>query len=194
VGSAEARFIRTILGGRAWKRAAERSGLSEDSARVLLERLADSVADSAPGAGVSHPDLTDGPAALVISTDGASLGNPGHAGAGVVVATPDGEVIDELFEYVGEATNNVAEYEAIRIGLEAAQRLGARRITVRLDSELVTRQLTGVYKVNDKKLLNAYSEVRRLMSEFDDVKFDRIPRDENKRADRLAGMGARSGP
>ncbi|MBD3367574.1 MAG: reverse transcriptase-like protein [Candidatus Eisenbacteria bacterium] len=131
---------------------------------------------------------------LVIETDGASKGNPGPAGAGVVVLTPGGVVLEELSEHLGTATNNVAEYEAVRIGLKRALELGARRVTVRMDSELVARQLQGRYKVKNKGLLDAYLRVEPLVRQLDDVSFVPVPRGENARADRLAGLGAKKRP
>ena len=130
---------------------------------------------------------------LVLHTDGASLGNPGPSGAGGVIETHSGETVEEFHEHLGTATNNVAEYEAVRIGLKKAVGHGARRVHVRLDSELVANQLRGTYKVKDRKLIDAYLRVEQIMRELEDVSFELIPREENKRADRLAQMGARRG-
>ena len=88
---------------------------------------------------------------------------------------------------------NVAEYEAVRIGLTRALALGARRVTVRLDSELVANQLAGRFKVKDTKLIDRYLEVERLLSRLDSVRFETIPREKNARADRLAQTGATMG-
>ncbi len=131
---------------------------------------------------------------LVLHSDGASLGNPGPSGAGGVMATPAGEVVEEFHVHLGHATNNVAEYEAVRIGIARALKHGARRIVVRLDSELVAYQLTGRYKVRNRKLLDAYLRVKQLLSQLDEVAFETIPRKENARADALARMGAQQGP
>jgi ribonuclease HI len=130
---------------------------------------------------------------LVIYTDGASRGNPGPSGAGGVIQTPDGETVEEFREHLGSTTNNVAEYEAVRIGLVRALALGAKRVTVRLDSELVSNQLTGRYKVKDTKLIDRYLEVGQLLSRLESVKFETIPREKNARADSLAQTGARMG-
>jgi len=130
---------------------------------------------------------------LVLHTDGASLGNPGPSGAGVIIETPGGTVVEEVREHLGRATNNAAEYAAVRIGLSRAIALGARRVVVRLDSELVARQLSGRYRVRHPGLLEAYLSVKALISKLDDVRFEAIPREKNTRADRLARMGARLG-
>ncbi|MBD3347663.1 MAG: reverse transcriptase-like protein [Candidatus Eisenbacteria bacterium] len=130
---------------------------------------------------------------LVLHTDGASLGNPGPAGAGGVLETPDGETVEEFHEHLGKATNNVAEYEAVRIGLGKARDYGARRVRVYMDSELVANQLRGRYKIKHPGLLDAYLRVEQLMRDFDEISFETIPREENGRADRLAQTGARRG-
>ncbi len=84
---------------------------------------------------------------LVLHVDGGARGNPGPAAVGVVLSTPDGEVVEERSERIGQATNNVAEYRAVLLGLERARGLGANELEIIGDSELVARQLAGVYKV-----------------------------------------------
>ncbi|MBN2564663.1 MAG: ribonuclease HI family protein [Candidatus Eisenbacteria bacterium] len=131
---------------------------------------------------------------MVLYTDGASKGNPGPSGAGGVIMTGDGTVLEEFHVHLGSVTNNVAEYEAVRIGLSRALAHGARRLVVRLDSELVANQLSGRFKVKDRKLIDQYLKVGELLSQLDSVRFEAIPREENTRADMLAQAGARSGP
>jgi len=200
LGRREERFLRSILDREDWKAAAAEAGVPEGKARAFLESVA---AFAATVGGVPRFELPGSLAAppvegdrgrheeVVLHTDGASLGNPGPAGAGGVIATPTGEVIEEFHEGLGRATSNVAEYEAVRIGLSRAIALGARRVRIRLDSELVANQLTGRYRVRDSKLLVAYHKVKELLSQLDSVTFEAIPREENARADRLAQMGAR---
>ena len=89
---------------------------------------------------------------LVINCDGAARGNPGPAGAGASLATPDGEVLAEIAEGLGETTNNVAEYTAAILGLERARELGAREVVLRSDSLLLINQLTGRYRVKTAHL------------------------------------------
>jgi ribonuclease HI len=207
VGRKEGALVRSIIEGLTWKEAARRAGLEEDRARRFLEsveRFAAAVgspmefaASEAPVGERSGGDGASGPGPfpeLVVHTDGASLGNPGPSGAGGVILTPDGSVVGEFHEHIGHATSNVAEYEAVRIGLTRALALGARRIVVRLDSELVANQLAGRYRVKDPKLVAAYLRVEPLLSQLDDVTFEPIPRGDNRRADALAQMGARRGP
>jgi probable phosphoglycerate mutase len=124
----------------------------------------------------------------VVHADGGARGNPGPAGFGVVVATPDGEVLAELAQPIGWATNNAAEYRAVIAGLERARSLGARRVQVRLDSQLVVRQLTGAWQVKTAALQSLFAEARRLVDEFEQVRFEQVPREENRRADALANQ------
>ena len=142
------------------------------------------------------PDSTAGAGSarrLIVHTDGASLGNPGDAGAGAIIETVDGEAVDTVSEYLGRATNNVAEYEAVRMGLETALAHGARTVELRLDSELVARQLMGRYKVRDPKLQEKYLQVSTIIARFDDISIVHVPRERNVDADRLAKRGARQG-
>jgi ribonuclease HI len=201
VARREEAFIRSLLRGLTFSEAASDSGLSEERAARFLESVARFAGSAGSGIEFGLPGSTAPGAAgggrfedLVVHTDGASLGNPGPAGAGGVIATPAGEVVEEFHEHLGRATNNVAEYEAVRIGLARAVAYGARKVVVRLDSELVANQLRGIYKVKDRKLLEAYLRVEAVLRELDDVAFETIPREENARADRLAQMGARHEP
>ncbi len=207
MGRREEDFVRALAAGRTWKEAACDAGLSESRAAAFLESIAGFAGSvTAPlefglpkeGAGGSPGGDNSATAAyrqpyteVVIYTDGASRGNPGPSGAGGVILTPDGETIEEFREHLGRTTNNVAEYEAVRIGLARALALGARRVTVRLDSELVSNQLSGRYKVKDTKLIDRYLKVGQLLSRLDSVRFETIPREKNTRADRLAQTGAR---
>jgi ribonuclease HI len=200
VGKREERFLRSILEGATWIEAARAAGLREERARGFLESVArfagtvGAVTEFAvPGTAATQPRLEEGLPELVLYTDGASLGNPGPGGAGGVISTPDGETVEEFHEHLGEVTNNVAEYEAVRIALSKALAYGARRVTVRLDSELVANQLTGRYKIKDTKLIDAYLKVERLLSALEGFVVESIPREDNARADRLAEIGARRG-
>ena len=122
---------------------------------------------------------------LVIQVDGGARGNPGPAAIGVVVSDPDGQVIDELAEHIGVATNNVAEYRALLRGLERAAALGAREIEVVNDSELVARQLTGAYKVKHPAMKPLHEQAISALRGFDRWRIRSVPRSENARADAL---------
>jgi len=196
LGKREEALIRLIIDGATLEEAADTAGLRVSRARSFLESVARFA--GAVGAEVEFGVPASGPARgpfpeLVLHTDGASLGNPGPSGAGGVIETPSGETLEEFHEHLGDATNNIAEYEAVRIGLAKAIEYGARRVRVFLDSELVANQLRGRYKVKNPGLLDAYLRVERLMRDLDDIVFETIPREENRRADRLAQTGARQG-
>ncbi len=124
---------------------------------------------------------------IVMFTDGGSRNNPGIAGAGVVIY--DGrEKIAELSKYLGVQTNNWAEYEAVLLALEEAERLGLaqRDLEIRLDSKLVAEQLSGRWKIKEPTLKPQAEKARKLMSRFSSVVFTHIPREENSEADKLA--------
>ncbi|MEN6371679.1 MAG: ribonuclease HI family protein [Armatimonadota bacterium] len=126
-----------------------------------------------------------------LAIDGASKGNPGAAGIGVVIYNEAGEVIKEIGEYIGETTNNVAEYSALIRGLKEALKLGVKQIRVTTDSELLAKQVGGVYKVRAEHLAVMYYEVKELFSHFPDARIAHVPRRENAHADRLASDAAR---
>jgi len=124
----------------------------------------------------------------IVYTDGASRGNPGPASFGAVIIDPLGNVRHEVSERLGMATNNVAEYRGLIAGLEAALALGARRVEVRMDSELLVRQAIGRYRVRNPGLIPLHNRVLALRRRFDEVVFRHVPRGENKRADALANQ------
>ena len=125
---------------------------------------------------------------LEIYTDGASRGNPGHAGIGIIVQDKNGKVIEQFGEYIGQATNNVAEYKGLISGLKIAKKYLPCSIILHLDSELIVRQLLREYKTKDETL-RAYFEFANLMlSEFDRFEIKYIPREKNKAADKLANL------
>jgi ribonuclease HI len=126
---------------------------------------------------------------LVVNCDGASRGNPGPAGAGAVLATPDGQIVAEIAEGLGETTNNVAEYTAVIHGLQRAQELGARDVLLRSDSQLLVNQLTGRYRVKTAHLVPLARRARELVAGFDRVRFEHVRREFNAEADRLANAG-----
>lgn len=118
--------------------------------------------------------------------DGAARGNPGPAGSGALLLDERGEVLAELSLALGTATNNVAEYRALILGLEEARRRGIDRILVRLDSQLVVRQMQGLYKVKHPGLRPLALRAGALLAEFAERTIEHIPREENSRADALA--------
>jgi ribonuclease H / adenosylcobalamin/alpha-ribazole phosphatase len=123
---------------------------------------------------------------VVVWTDGGARGNPGPAGYGVVVTDRDGNLLAELSESIGWATNNVAEYRGVIAGLERAKVLGARRVTVRADSLLAVNQQLGRWKVRNQGLRPLADEARRLATGFERVSWQHVPRERNRLADALA--------
>lgn len=125
-------------------------------------------------------------AAAALYTDGASRGNPGRAGAGIILFNEEGSKQLESKMYLGYCTNNEAEYRALILGLEEALKLKCRRINIHLDSELVVRQMEGVYKIKNANLGRFAAEAKKLLSFFDAYTIQHVPREKNREADRLA--------
>ncbi|HWF23921.1 MAG TPA: ribonuclease HI family protein [Solirubrobacteraceae bacterium] len=122
---------------------------------------------------------------VTVNVDGGSRGNPGPAAIGVVVAGPDGAVLDEVAEAIGVTTNNVAEYRALLRGLERARALGATEVEIVGDSELIARQLTGRYKVKHPAMKPLYLEAMDALRAFERWKIRTVPRALNADADAL---------
>jgi ribonuclease HI len=120
-----------------------------------------------------------------VHVDGGARGNPGPAAIGIVVSEPGGAVLEEIAERIGVATNNVAEYRALLRGLRCAAELGAREVEVINDSELVARQLQGVYKVKHPAMRPLYDEAMSALRGFDAWEIRSVPRAQNARADAL---------
>jgi ribonuclease HI len=125
---------------------------------------------------------------LTINVDGGARGNPGPAAVGVVVRNGDGEVVEERAERIGKATNNVAEYRALLLGLELAAAHGATSVELIGDSELVVRQVEGRYKVKDATLRGLHAEVKRALEGFEGWTIRHVRRESNAEADRLVNM------
>jgi ribonuclease HI len=125
---------------------------------------------------------------LLIYTDGAARGNPGPAGAGAILRDSDGTVLAEIAEPLGRATNNVAEWTAVLLALEEARRLGATHVDLRMDSELVARQISGVYRVKHPDLKPIHAAVMDLLRLLDGYTVGHVPRELNKDADRLSNV------
>jgi ribonuclease HI len=123
---------------------------------------------------------------LRLHVDGASRGNPGDAGFGVHVCAPDGSEVAGLYGYLGRATNNVAEYQALLHGLRFALDRGAREVDVFSDSELLVRQLAGRYRVKNPGLQPLFREAQSLLARFERARVTHVPREQNREADALA--------
>ena len=121
---------------------------------------------------------------VTVHIDGGSRGNPGPAAAGVVI-TSDGKVLHQAGIFLGQATNNIAEYHGLLAGLEAAGRLRASEVQVISDSELLVRQMNGQYRVRNEGIKPLYEKASRLASAFARCEFCHVPREKNTRADEL---------
>lgn len=124
---------------------------------------------------------------LLINTDGGARGNPGPAGIGVVFYNEGQKIIAEFKQYIGEATNNVAEYRALVLALTKASNITPKpeNLEIRMDSELIVRQMNGQYKIKEPTLQILASEVLKLKNNFQSVVFRHVPRAQNSAADKL---------
>lgn len=127
-------------------------------------------------------------------TDGASRGNPGDAGIGAVLMDENGTVLDQISEYIGKTTNNVAEYTALIRGLELASQHGVSELVWCSDSELIVRQWTGIYQVKNPTLQNLFVKAKALAERFLTMEARHILREYNRIADSLATKGAKQKP
>ena len=125
---------------------------------------------------------------MVLRTDGASRGNPGPAAAGIVIEHLDGTVLSQLGQYLGEMPNNQAEYRALILGLQLVTDWQPAAVDIYMDSELVVRQMTGVYQVRDATLQLLYREAIALVKALPHVTFTHVRRAQNALADRMANQ------
>lgn len=167
-----------------WKKESEiqREELTQSSQQLLgLQEVAFSTGH--------EPELIDGYEAkkttnkAVIYSDGGSRGNPGPSAAGFVVLDEDNQVISEGGAFLGITTNNVAEYQAVYLGLERAQEMGIDEIDFRLDSQLVANQMNGIYKIKNADLIPINNRIRELAQQFSKVTFSHVRREYNQLAD-----------
>jgi ribonuclease HI len=153
---------------------------SRAEAGAALEKLSKSIEESpAAGAGCAG-------GRAILHTDGASRGNPGPSAIAAIVYLPTGEELVSVAKKIGKATNNVAEYRAVIEGMKLARQVGVRELTVRVDSELVMKQLTGAYRVKSADLAPLAREVAAEARHFASCSFEHVRREANREADRLA--------
>jgi ribonuclease HI len=122
---------------------------------------------------------------VIVHVDGGARGNPGPAAAACVIASPEGEILDEHTQLLGTATNNVAEYRALLLGLERARALGASEVEVVGDSELIAKQVQGLYKVKHEAMKPLHEEAMAALRGFAEWSIRTVPRAQNERADAL---------
>ena len=125
---------------------------------------------------------------IIINTDGGARGNPGPAGIGVVFRNEQNNIIAEHNQYIGETTNNVAEYKALILGLTEAQKIDATDLLINMDSELVVKQMKGQYKIKEPGLQLLAGEVFKHIKNFHSVNFNHVRREFNKEADKLVNQ------
>lgn len=160
-------------------------GIEREDARRLIRGVAAKLREEKPQAsGMRHRAGSE--KAVRVYSDGAARGNPGPAGAGAVVVDASGKVLARRGRFLGTATNNVAEYKGLLLGLEAAKELGAREVEVRADSQLLIRQLKGEYAVKHAGLKPLHAEALRLLRAFDRFDLQHVPREENALADEMS--------
>jgi ribonuclease HI len=170
--------------------------MTRDELRRLFGRLAEHV-QICPGWAEVGPAKRRVTVASLY-TDGASRGNPGPSGAGVLLLDERGRPLLELNRFLGKATNNEAEYQALIAGLDAAERLELSQLRIFLDSELVVKQLHGEYRVRNPRLQPLFDEVASRLQRLSSYAIMHVPRERNQEADRLANeavdRGLRGGP
>lgn len=127
-------------------------------------------------------------AKLTVNVDGGARGNPGPAAIGAIVRDGDGEVLAERGERIGRATNNVAEYKALLLGIELAAALGAGELELVGDSELIVRQVEGRYKVKDATMKELHGQVKAALAPFESWSIRHVRRENNADADRLVNQ------
>jgi ribonuclease HI len=131
---------------------------------------------------------------VIVHVDGGARGNPGPAAAACVIASPAGEVLGEHTQLLGTATNNVAEYRALLLGLERARELGASEVEVVGDSELIAKQVEGLYKVKHHAMKPLYEEAMAALRGFASWSIRTVPRAQNVRADELVNAALDRAP
>jgi len=174
-------LLALLAGGGTLGESWEAAGFSSRAEAVgAIESLSKSL-DDPPSAGKPR-----GVERAILHTDGASRGNPGPSAIAAVIYLPTGEELASVAKKIGRATNNVAEYRAVVEGMKLARDIGVRELTVRMDSELVMKQLTGAYRIRSKDLEPLAREVAAEARHFAKCSFEHVKREENREADRLA--------
>lgn len=164
----------------------ENLGITEAQAKAAIRWLAKERSPAATGAVKAGAGAKAAAGRHELYVDGASRGNPGEAGAGAIIKDPSAKVVKRLKKFLGRTTNNVAEYSALVMGLEAARSMGIDRISVFADSELMVKQLNGVYKVKSEDLRPLYEKAAALSKGFKEFSIRHIYREKNAAADALS--------
>lgn len=179
IGAAELERIMKQLERELWARAREEEPPTDP------HTPATSPEKKKPAKKKTRSKAKPGGLSLIAYADGGSRGNPGKAACAAVICNEEKEELLRRARLLGKTTNNVAEYEGVILALALSRELGARNVLLRLDSELVVRQVEGVYKVKHRELQRLHADVRELMGMFDTVEVEHVPRAQNKVADAL---------
>ena len=173
-------LIEALLNGQDLETARREAALSRRDIATALAAVKDGLAEDAVPVG----DIASG-LEITVFTDGASRGNPGKSACSAIFYDGSGEELLRRTRKLGRTTNNVAEYEGLILALEIAVELGAAKVVVKLDSELVVKQMNREYKVKDAKLAELHRRVNNLAGQLPQVEFEHISRTKNKQADAL---------
>lgn len=168
--------LRKIANDRQLSRVAEDEGCSRGDLKEALVALADKI-EQETGADI-----------VTLAVDGAARGNPGPAGAGAALLDNQGRSLAEKARYLGKATNNEAEYQALVMGLTLALERDHLRISIQTDSELMAKQITGEYKIKEPRLKKYFTQAHALLGKFQKWEIKAVPRAENRLADRLSNI------
>lgn len=179
-------MLHRLAEGRRIEEAASDLDVPVESAREILLKIADQYVPS----GTKNGSRSSSAVAFI---DGGSRGNPGPAGCGVILQDPTGETLVATARYLGEATNNVAEYSGLILALEKALEMEIGQLEIRSDSKLLIEQMVGNYKVKSRNLIPLFIKAQTLARRLKNVVYTHVPRDRNREADRLANEAMDSG-
>ena len=168
--------LRRVAAGHRMEDVSESMGCTKETLKEALLALADKI------------DADFGETRAVLAIDGAARGNPGPAGAGAALLDNQGNTIAEVGRFLGKATNNEAEYQALMLGLNLALERGFSRLSINTDSELLANQLNGSYRVKEPRLKKLFSGAHQLLGRFEKWEIKAVPREQNRLADRLANL------
>lgn len=177
-------FIEALQSGAPINDALDQSGLDPQTALSFLNDITETLRHNTEPP--EEMDTNISADRLVAFSDGASRGNPGAAACAVILLDARGEELLRRSKLLGKKTNNVAEYEGVVLALDLAATLGAKQLSLKLDSELVVKQLNGAYKVKHPSLKPLYERAQQLIARFEKVSVAHVPRAENAAADQLA--------
>ncbi len=168
--------LRKVASGHPMEDISQSMGCSKDTLKEALVALADKI------------ETDFGISQVTLAVDGAARGNPGQAGAGAALMDSHGNILAELSQYLGKATNNEAEYQALIFGLRLAKERGFSQLSIQTDSELLANQINGSYRIKEPRLKKLFVQVQELLAGLEKWEIRAVPRLQNRLADRLANL------